>query len=102
MWQSGWAVGGAASHQPAGTDLLPLSLRPARLLQLQHHTMAPAGCQPAPLVLAPCDGALHMSGLQKDLGLGPSPLPPPTPATCSVLMTYSHLSVHSLSVPPSR
>lgn len=27
---------------------------------------------------------------------------PDTPATCSVVMTYSHLSVHSLSVPPQQ
>lgn len=102
-----WPVaGGAASHQLASTDLLPLSLRPARLLQLQHHTTAPASCQPAPLVLAPCDGALHMSGLQKDLGLGPSPLLPPhllqagvSPVASAAQLLDAHLRISGSTAP---
>lgn len=75
--------GGGGSRAPAGTDLPSLSLGLARLLQLQHHPAAPPGCQlaaqppPAPLVLAPCDGALLVSGLRKELGLGPGLLLPP-------------------------
>ncbi|XP_059866236.1 serine/threonine-protein kinase SIK1 isoform X1 [Delphinus delphis] len=73
--------GGAGGRE--GRSLLEEVLHQQRLLQLQHHPAAPPGCQPAaqpppaPLVLAPCDGALLVSGLRKELGLGPGLLLPP-------------------------
>nr|XP_025148199.1 serine/threonine-protein kinase SIK1 isoform X2 [Bubalus bubalis] len=96
--------GGAGSWE--GRGMLEDVLQQQRLLQLQHHTTAPAGCQPAPLVLAPCDGALHMSGLQKDLGLGPSPLPPPhllqagvSPVASAAQLLDAHLRISGSTAP---
>uniref|UniRef100_A0A4W2GJN4 non-specific serine/threonine protein kinase n=1 Tax=Bos indicus x Bos taurus TaxID=30522 RepID=A0A4W2GJN4_BOBOX len=96
--------GGAGSWE--GRGMLEDVLQQQRLLQLQHHTTAPASCQPAPLVLAPCDGALHMSGLQKDLGLGPSPLLPPhllqagvSPVASAAQLLDAHLRISGSTAP---
>lgn len=76
------------------------------MLQLQHHTTAAASCQPAPLALAPCDGTLLMSGLQKDVGLGPSPLLPPhllqagvSPVASAAQLLDAHLRISSSTAP---
>uniref|UniRef100_A0A8C6DPE2 non-specific serine/threonine protein kinase n=1 Tax=Moschus moschiferus TaxID=68415 RepID=A0A8C6DPE2_MOSMO len=96
--------GGADSWE--GRGMLEEVLQQQRLLQLQHHTTAPASCQPAPLVLAPCDGTLHMSGLQKELGLGPSPLPPPhllqagiSPVASAAQLLDAHLRISGSTAP---
>lgn len=92
-----------------GRDPVPLPTPscPSRLLQLQHHLAGPPSCPPAPqlppapLVLAPCDGALLVSGLQKELGLGPGPLLPahllhaggsPVASAAQLLDTHLHIS----------
>uniref|UniRef100_A0A8C2NMA5 non-specific serine/threonine protein kinase n=1 Tax=Capra hircus TaxID=9925 RepID=A0A8C2NMA5_CAPHI len=96
--------GGAGSWE--GRGMLEDVLQQQRLLQLQHHTTAPASCQPAPLVLAPCDGTLHVSGLQKDLGLGPSPLLPPhllqagvSPVASAAQLLDAHLRISGSTAP---
>uniref|UniRef100_A0A8C3YUH3 non-specific serine/threonine protein kinase n=1 Tax=Catagonus wagneri TaxID=51154 RepID=A0A8C3YUH3_9CETA len=81
---------------------------PLGLLQLQHHAAAPPSCQhtppppPAPLVLAPCDSALLVSGLQEELGLGPCPLLPPhllqagvSPVASAAQLLDAHLRISS-------
>ncbi|XDA71547.1 hypothetical protein R6Z07F_001899 [Ovis aries] len=95
---------GAGSWE--GRGMLEDVLQQQRLLQLQHHTTAPASCQPAPLVLAPCDGTLHVSGLQKDLGLGPSPLLPPhllqagvSPVASAAQLLDAHLRISGSTAP---
>lgn len=83
-----------------------------RLLQLQHHPAAPpshsqaAQPPPAPLLLAPCDGALLVSGLQKELGLGPCPLLPPrllqagvSPVASAAQLLGTHLRISTASAP---
>ena len=87
-------------------------LPPSRLLQLQHHPAGPPGCQqapqppPAPLVLAPCDGTLLVSGLQKELGLAPGPLLPPhflqaggSPVAAAAQLLDTHLHIGSATAP---
>ncbi|XP_047575090.1 serine/threonine-protein kinase SIK1 isoform X2 [Lutra lutra] len=96
---------GASSRE--GRSLLEEVLHQQRLLQLQHHLAGPPSCPPAPqlppapLVLAPCDGALLVSGLQKELGLGPGPLLPahllqaggsPVASAARLLDTHLHIS----------
>ncbi|XP_044106730.1 serine/threonine-protein kinase SIK1 isoform X2 [Neovison vison] len=96
---------GASSRE--GRSLLEEVLHQQRLLQLQHHLAGPPSCPPAPqlppapLVLAPCDGALLVSGLQKELGLGPGPLLPahllhaggsPVASAAQLLDTHLHIS----------
>lgn len=79
---------------------------PPRLLQLQHH---PAGCQQAPpLVLTPCDGALLVSGLQKELGLAPGPLLPPhflqaggSPVAAAAQLLDAHLHIGAAAPLPA-
>lgn len=103
VWLGG---GGAAGRQPAGTDLLPVPWSGQVAFQLQHHTTAPASCQPAPLVLA-CDGTLHVSGLQKDLGLGlqlllPPHLPPAgwcLPVASAAQLLDAHLRISGSTAP---
>ncbi|EPY88119.1 serine/threonine-protein kinase SIK1 [Camelus ferus] len=74
---------GSGASGREGRRLLEEGLHQQRLLQLQHHTVALPSCPqapqppPSPLVLAPRDGGLLVSGLQKELGLGPGPLLPP-------------------------
>lgn len=90
----------------------PCSLCPSRLLQLQHHPAAPPSCQqapqlpPVPLVLAPCDSALLVSGLQKELGLGPGPLLPPhllqagvSPVASAAHLLDTHLHISTATAP---
>lgn len=96
--------GGAGSWE--GRGMLEEVLQQQRLLQLQHHTTAPASCQPAPSALAPCDGALLMSGLQKEVGLGPSPLLPPhvlqaggSPVASAAQLLDAHLRISSSTAP---
>lgn len=96
--------GGAGSWE--GRGMLEEVLQQQRLLQLQHHTTAAASCQPAPLALAPCDGTLLMSGLQKDVGLGPSPLLPPhllqagvSPVASAAQLLDAHLRISSSTAP---
>lgn len=106
-------LGGRHSRQ-SGSDLvsLPAPSRPSRLLQLQHHPAGPPSCQqapqlpPAPLVLAPCDGALLVSGLQKELGLGPGPLLPPhllqaggSPVASAAQLLDTHLHISHATAP---
>ncbi|XP_044940344.1 serine/threonine-protein kinase SIK1 isoform X3 [Mustela putorius furo] len=96
---------GASSRE--SRSLLEEVLHQQRLLQLQHHLAGPPSCPPAPqlppapLVLAPCDGALLVSGLQKELGLGPGPLLPahllqaggsPVASAAQLLDTHLHIS----------
>ncbi|XP_028342626.1 serine/threonine-protein kinase SIK1 isoform X2 [Physeter macrocephalus] len=102
--------GGAGGRE--GRSLLEEVLHQQRLLQLQHHPAAPPGCppaaQPAPaaLVLAPCDGALLVSGLQTELGLGPGPLPPPpllqaggSPVASAAQLLDAHLRISGSAAP---
>ncbi|XP_061049841.1 serine/threonine-protein kinase SIK1 isoform X2 [Eubalaena glacialis] len=102
--------GGAGGRE--GRSLLEDVLHQQRLLQLQHHPAAPPGCQPAaqhppaPLVLAPCDGTLLVSGLQKELGLGPGPLLPPpllqaggSPVASAAQLLDAHLRISSSTAP---
>ncbi|XP_036706465.1 serine/threonine-protein kinase SIK1 isoform X1 [Balaenoptera musculus] len=102
--------GGAGGRE--GRSLLEEVLHQQRLLQLQHHPAAPPGCQPAaqhppaPLVLAPCDGTLLVSGLQKELGLGPGPLLPPpllqaggSPVASAAQLLDAHLRISSSTAP---
>ncbi|XP_053513824.1 serine/threonine-protein kinase SIK1 isoform X2 [Artibeus jamaicensis] len=101
---------GAGSRE--GRSLLEEVLHQQRLLQLQHHPAALPGCPqapqlpPAPLVLAPCDSTLLMSGLQKGLGLGPSPLLPPhllqagvSPVASAAQLLDTHLHISTAAVP---
>ncbi|XP_070263211.1 serine/threonine-protein kinase SIK1 [Myotis yumanensis] len=101
---------GASSRE--GRSLLEEVLHQQRLLQLQHHPAAPPSCQqapqlpPVPLVLAPCDSALLVSGLQKDLGLGPGPLLPPhllqagiSPVASAAHLLDTHLHISSATAP---
>eukprot|EP00069_Balaena_mysticetus_P012568 bmy_21682T0 len=91
-------------QEPAGGGVAPA--------ELQHHPAAPPGCQPAaqhppaPLVLAPCDGTLLVSGLQKELGLGPGPLLPPpllqaggSPVASAAQLLDAHLRISSSTAP---
>ncbi|XP_059955692.1 serine/threonine-protein kinase SIK1 isoform X2 [Mesoplodon densirostris] len=101
--------GGAGGRE--GRSLLEEVLHQQRLLQLQHHPAAPPGCQPAaqpppaPLVLAPCDGPLLVSGLQKELGLGPGLLPSPllqaggSPVASAAQLLDAHLRISSSTAP---
>ncbi|XP_042812582.1 serine/threonine-protein kinase SIK1 [Panthera tigris] len=102
--------GGAGSRE--GRSLLEEVLHQQRLLQLQHHPAGPPGCQqgpqppPAPLVLAPCDGTLLVSGLQKGLGLAPGPLLPPhflqaggSPVAAAAQLLDTHLHIGSATAP---
>ncbi|XP_029794702.1 serine/threonine-protein kinase SIK1 [Suricata suricatta] len=99
--------GGAGSRE--GRSLLEEVLHQQRLLQLQHH---PAGCQQAPpplaapLALAPCAGALLVSGLQKELGLARGPLLPPhflqaggSPVAAAAQLLDAHLHIGSGAAP---
>ncbi|XP_034510887.1 serine/threonine-protein kinase SIK1 isoform X2 [Ailuropoda melanoleuca] len=101
---------GANSRE--GRSLLEEVLHQQRLLQLQHHPAGLPSCQqapqlpPAPLVLAPCDGALLVSGLQKELGLGPSPLLPPhllqaggSPVASAAQLLDTHLHISHATAP---
>ncbi|XP_057162680.1 serine/threonine-protein kinase SIK1 isoform X2 [Ursus arctos] len=101
---------GASSRE--GRSLLEEVLHQQRLLQLQHHPAGPPSCQqapqlpPAPLVLAPCDGALLVSGLQKELGLGPGPLLPPhllqaggSPVASAAQLLDTHLHISHATAP---
>ncbi|XP_057401150.1 serine/threonine-protein kinase SIK1 isoform X2 [Balaenoptera acutorostrata] len=109
--QSPGLLGGGAGGRE-GRSLLEEVLHQQRLLQLQHHPAAPPGCQPAaqhppaPLVLAPCDGTLLVSGLQKELGLGPGPLLPPpllqaggSPVASAAQLLDAHLRISSSTAP---
>ncbi|XP_058920762.1 serine/threonine-protein kinase SIK1 isoform X1 [Kogia breviceps] len=109
--QSPGLHGGAAGGRE-GRSLLEEVLHQQRLLQLQHHPAAPPGCPPAAqpppaaLVLAPCDGALLMSGLQTELGLGPGPLPPPpllqaggSPVASAAQLLDAHLRISGSAAP---
>ncbi|XP_049730926.1 serine/threonine-protein kinase SIK1 [Elephas maximus indicus] len=99
-----------------GRNLLEQVLHQQRLLQLQHHPAAQPSCSQAPplpqapYVLAPCDGSgvpplsstLLVSGLQKELVLGPSPLLPPhlfpaaaSPAASAAQLLDTHLHISS-------
>ncbi|XP_057553602.1 serine/threonine-protein kinase SIK1 [Hippopotamus amphibius kiboko] len=102
--------GGASSGE--GRSLLEEVLHQQRLLQLQHHPAAPPACQlapqpgPAPLVLGPCDGALLVSGLQKELGLGPGPSLPPhllqagvSPVASAAQLLDAHLHIGGSAAP---
>ncbi|KAM5275448.1 serine/threonine-protein kinase SIK1 isoform 1-T1 [Hipposideros larvatus] len=102
--------GGASSRE--GRGLLEEVLHQQRLLQLQHHPAGLPGCPqaphppPAPLVLAPCHGALLVSGLQKELGLGPCPLLPPhilqagvSPVGSAAQLLDAHLRISTASAP---
>ncbi|XP_006894004.1 PREDICTED: serine/threonine-protein kinase SIK1 [Elephantulus edwardii] len=107
-----------------GRSLLEAVLHQQRLLQLQHHPAAQASCPQAPplpqasYVLAPCDGSgvpplsstLLVSGLQKELVLGPSPLRPtqlfpaaasPMASTAQLLDTHLHISSTAAPVVPA-
>ncbi|XP_046507610.1 serine/threonine-protein kinase SIK1 [Equus quagga] len=95
---------GASSRE--GRSLLEEVLHQQRLLQLQHHPAAPPTCQQAPLVLAPCDGALLVSGLQRGLGLGPGTLLPPhllqagaSPVASAAQLLDAHLHISPTSAP---
>ncbi|KAF3815600.1 hypothetical protein GH733_016873 [Mirounga leonina] len=101
---------GASSRE--GRSLLEEVLHQQRLLQLQHHPAGPPSCPqapqlpPAPLVLAPCDGALLVSGLQKELGLGPGPLLPPhllqaggSPVASAAQLLDTHLHISHATAP---
>lgn len=105
MGLSGEAAGGAGGD-PSRPVPSP------RLLQLQHHSAAPPSClqatppPPAPLLLAPCDGTLLVSGLQKELGLGPCPLLPPrllqagvSPVASAAQLLDAHLRISAASAP---
>lgn len=94
--------------------LLSCPLCPTRLLQLQHHPAALPSCLQAPqlpvapLVLAPCGGALLMSGLQKQLGLEPGPLLPPhllqagvSPVASAAQLLDTHLRISATTAPLS-
>lgn len=94
------------------TCAFPVPLSPSRLLQLQHHPAGLLSCPqapqppPAPLVLAPCDSALLVSGLQKELGLAPCPLLPPhivqagvSPIASAAQLLDAHLRISTASVP---
>uniref|UniRef100_A0A8D0V491 non-specific serine/threonine protein kinase n=1 Tax=Sus scrofa TaxID=9823 RepID=A0A8D0V491_PIG len=110
--QSTGPPGGVASGGE-GRSLLKEVLHQQRLLQLQHHTAAPPSCQhapppppPGPLVLGPCDGTLLVSGLQKELGLGPCPLLPPhllqagvSPVASAAQLLDTHLRISSPPAP---
>lgn len=98
--RGGWC---GRNGRRAGSDLFPVS---PRLLQLQHHPAAPPTCQQAPLVLAPCDGALLVSGLQRGLGLGPGTLLPPhllqagaSPVASAAQLLDAHLHISPTSAP---
>ncbi|XP_036300844.1 serine/threonine-protein kinase SIK1 isoform X2 [Pipistrellus kuhlii] len=101
---------GASSRE--GRSLLEEVLHQQRLLQLQHHPAAPPSCQqapqlpPVPLVLAPCDSALLVSGLQKELGLGPGLLLPPhllqagvSPVSSAAHLLDTHLHISTATAP---
>nr|XP_025719339.1 serine/threonine-protein kinase SIK1 isoform X2 [Callorhinus ursinus] len=101
---------GASSRE--GRSLLEEVLHQQRLLQLQHHPAGPPSCPqapqlpPAPLVLTPCDGALLVSGLQKELGLGPGPLLPPhllqaggSPVASAAQLLDTHLHISHATAP---
>ncbi|KAK2499521.1 hypothetical protein MC885_003722 [Smutsia gigantea] len=103
--------GGAGSR--GGRGLLEEVLHQRRLLQLQHHPAALPSCPQAPqlpvapLVLAPCSGALLMSGLQKELGLEPGPLLPPhlqaglSPVASAAQLLDTHLRISAATAAPS-
>ncbi|XP_027982352.1 serine/threonine-protein kinase SIK1 isoform X2 [Eumetopias jubatus] len=101
---------GASSRE--GRSLLEEVLHQQRLLQLQHHPAGPPSCPqapqlpPAPLVLTPCDGALLVSGLQKELGLRPGPLLPPhllqaggSPVASAAQLLDTHLHISHATAP---
>nr|XP_012419996.1 PREDICTED: serine/threonine-protein kinase SIK1 [Odobenus rosmarus divergens] len=101
---------GASSRE--GRSLLEEVLHQQRLLQLQHHPAGPPSCPqgpqlpPALLVLTPCDGALLVSGLQKELGLGPGPLLPPhllqaggSPVASAAQLLDTHLHISHATTP---
>ncbi|KAI5182207.1 Serine/Threonine-Protein Kinase Sik1 [Manis pentadactyla] len=103
---------GAGSRE--GRGLLEEVLHQQRLLQLQHHPAALPSCLQAPqlpvapLVLAPCGGALLMSGLQKQLGLEPGPLLPPhllqagvSPVASAAQLLDTHLRISATTAPLS-
>lgn len=105
-------VHGSGAGSREGRGLLEEVLHQQRLLQLQHHPAGLPSCPqapqppPAPLVLAPCDGALLVSGLQKELGLGPCPLLPPhivqagvAPVASAAQLLDAHLRISTASVP---
>lgn len=109
---AGWNLSGGAALR-ADSDLFPFLVScPSRLLQLQHHPAAPPSCQqapqlpPVPLVLAPCDSALLVSGLQKELGLGPGLLLPPhllqagvSPVSSAAHLLDTHLHISTATAP---
>ncbi|KAM7132359.1 serine/threonine-protein kinase SIK1 [Molossus nigricans] len=101
---------GASSRE--GRSLLEEVLHQQRLLQLQHQPAVLPSCQqapqlpPVPLVLTTCDSALLMSGLQKELGLGPGPMLPPhllqagvSPVASAAQLLDTHLHI-STATPP--
>ncbi|XP_066226172.1 serine/threonine-protein kinase SIK1 [Saccopteryx leptura] len=105
-------VHGSGVSSREGRSLLEEVLYQQRLLQLQHHPAAPLTCQqapqppPVPLVLAPCDSTLLVSGLQKELGLGSSPLLPPhllqtgiSPVTSTAQLLDTHLRISTVAAP---
>ncbi|XP_032353009.1 serine/threonine-protein kinase SIK1 isoform X1 [Camelus ferus] len=103
---------GSGASGREGRRLLEEVLHQQRLLQLQHHTVALPSCPqapqppPSPLVLAPRDGGLLVSGLQKELGLGPGPLLPPhllqagvSPVVSAAQLLDAHLRISSPAAP---
>ncbi|XP_035925163.1 serine/threonine-protein kinase SIK1 [Halichoerus grypus] len=103
---------GSGVSSREGRSLLEEVLHQQRLLRLHHHPAGPPSCPqapqlpPAPLVLAPCDGALLVSGLQKELGLGPGPLLPPhllqaggSPVASAAQLLDTHLHISHSTAP---
>jgi len=103
---------GSGVSSREGRSLLEEVLHQQRLLRLHHHPAGPPSCPqapqlpPAPLVLAPCDGALLVSGLQKELGLGPGPLLPPhllqagsSPVASAAQLLDTHLHISHATAP---